>query len=119
MAEGIVLIVDRRRRIAIDLRATDLTTHVLFLATTQLRILWILKAGELTTEGQQHIARRTLTVFSNDDLCHTTQVASVLVLIDVIILRTMNKQHHIRILFNGSRLTQVRELWAFSFQTLA
>ena len=46
------------------------------------------------------------------------QVASVIILIDMIVLRTVYEQYHVGILLDGSRLTQVTQLWALSFQSL-
>ena len=46
------------------------------------------------------------------------QVATIVVLIDMVILRAMNEQYHVGILLDGSRLTQVRQLRALTFQSL-
>ena len=83
----------------------------------QSTVLRVLEARKLTTEGQQHITRRTLTVLGNDNLRHAVQVAPVVVLIDMVILRTVYEQHHIGILLDGSRLTQVAQLGTLALQT--
>ena len=57
-------------------------------------------------------------MLGNDDLGHTAKVAPVLVLIDVIILRTVYKQHHVGILLDSSRLAQVGQLGTLALQTL-
>lgn len=65
-------------------------------------------------EGKQHIACRTLTMLSYNNLCFTSQVIALFVLIKVIILGTMNKEHHIGILLDGSGLTKVTQLRTFA-----
>ena len=46
------------------------------------------------------------------------EVVSFFILIDVIILRAVYEEYHIGILLDGSRLTEVTQLWAFSFKSL-
>ena len=46
-------------------------------------------------------------MLGNNNLCHATEVVAILILIDVIVFRTMYKQHHISILLDSSRLTEV------------
>ena len=70
-------------------------------------ILRILKSRVFASEGEQHIADGSFTVLGDDDLCHATQVVACFILIDVVVLRTVNEDDHIRILLNGSGLTQV------------
>ena len=80
-------------------------------------ILRILETSELSAEVQQHITGSALTMLGNDNLRHTTKVAAVLILIDMIVLRTMHEKHHIRILLDGTRLTQVTQLRTLSLKT--
>ena len=82
-----------------------------------MRILRILKARELSAEVQQHITRSTLTVLGNDDLRHSLQVTTILILVDMIILWTMHEEHHIRILLDGSRFTEVTQLRTLTLKT--
>ena len=68
---------------------------------------------------KQHVAGSSLTVLGYDNLRHTVQVSSVLVLIDVIVLGTMHEEHHVGILFDGSRFAQVAQLRAFALKSFA
>ena len=92
--------------LSVDFRASDLTAiHRRPIA--EAAILRILKSRVFATEGEQHIAGGSFTVLGDDDLCHATQVVACFILIDMVVLRTVNEDHHIRILLNGSGLTQV------------
>ena len=99
-------------------RAAQYLAAIIGTLGTQPLVLWILETGVLATEGQQHVASSTLTMLGNDNLCHAVQVASIVVLIDVLILRTVYEQHHIGILLDGSRLTQVAQLRSLTLQAL-
>ena len=102
---------------AIHFAAQNLAT-IIVLRTTKTTVLRILEARELATEGEQHVARSTFTMLGYDNLRHTTQVATIVVLIDMVVLRTVDEQHHIGILLDGSRLTQVGQLRTFALQSL-
>ena len=52
-----------------------------------------------------------------DDLRHTVQVASLVVLEDMVVFWSVDEEHHVGILLDGSRLTEVAQLWSFSFKT--
>ena len=57
-------------------------------------------------------------MLGNDNLRHATKVVALLIVQNMIILRTMHKQHHIGILLDGSRLTKVAQLRTLAFKTL-
>ena len=46
------------------------------------------------------------------------KVIALFVLIYMIVLRPVDKYHHVGILLDGTRLTEVTKLWAFALQTL-
>ena len=58
-------------------------------------------------------------MLGNDDLGHASEVVTALILIDVIVLWAVYEEHHVGILLDGSRLTQVGELWALAVEALA
>ena len=53
-------------------------------------------------------------MLGNNNLGHATKVVAFLVLKNMIILRPMHKTHHISILLDSSRLTQIAQLGAFA-----
>ena len=57
-------------------------------------------------------------MLGDNNLRHTMQVATIIILIDMIILRTVYEKHHIGILLDGSWLTQVTQLRTLTFQSL-
>ena len=81
-------------------------------------LIRVLEPRVLTPKGEQHIACGSLTMLGDDNLCHAMQVVSFLVLIDMVILGTMYKEHHVGILLDGSRFTQIAQLGTLSLQTL-
>ena len=83
----------------------------------EILVFRILEPGKLASEREQHVACGTLTVLGNDDLCHAMQVATVIILIDMVVLGTVNEDDHIGILLDGSRLTKVAELGALALET--
>lgn len=80
-------------------------------------VVRILETGILGPEAQQHIAHRTVTVLGYDDFGHPVQVVSFLVGINLVIFRTVDEAHHIGILLDGSRFTQVTQLRTFPVDT--
>lgn len=77
------------------------------------------EASVFTLEVEQHIACGTLTVLGNDDLCASTEILPVAVLVDVVVLRTVYEEYHIGILLDGTRLAKVAELWALAVESIA
>ncbi len=109
----------RRWQLTVGRPAIHLGTHdFATLLYWSIGIGRILEAGKLATEVEEHISGSTLTVLGDDDLRHTMKVVSLFILIDVIILRTMNEEYHIGILLDGSGFTEVAQLWSLSFETL-
>ena len=107
------------RETTIDTAAQDFaTTIVRLMVSTEALVFRILEAGELTTERQQDVARRTLTVLGNNNLRHAVQVVTLVILIDMVVFRTVHKEHHVGILLDSSRLTEVAQLRALTLQTI-
>ena len=82
-------------------------------------VLRILEASEISLKAQVHIACSALTMLGNNDLSDATQVVSLVVLEDAIVFGTMHEQHHIGILLDSSRLTEIAELRALALVALA
>lgn len=103
--KGVIVLIGGRwvktTALAIDPRTHDLAPQIAWQGS-EMGVLRILKARKLSSERQQHIARRTLTMLGNNNLRHTTKITPVVVLIDMIVFGTMHEEHHIRILLNGS-----------------
>ena len=76
-------------------------------------IFRVLETGILTTKSEQHIAYSTITMLGYDDFSLSAQIATGFVLKDFVVFRSMDKQHHVGILLNGTGLTQVGKLGAF------
>ena len=123
LERGSVIIARRWQRTVIHLAAQDLSAErIIIIVRGQLGEVIIIRIGEagiLATEAQGHIAGSTLTVLGNDDLCHAVHVVTVGILIDVVVLRTVDEEHHVGILLDSSRLTEVAKLRNLSFRTLA
>ena len=56
-------------------------------------------------------------MLGDDNLRHTTQVITTIILINLIVFRTVDKAHHIGILLDGSRFTKVTQLRTFTINT--
>ena len=83
------------------------------------RFVLVLEFRVLTAETQPDGVGSTITVFSNDDLCQTAEVFTGLVIvIEVVVLGSVDEADHVGILLDGTGLTQVRELRRLAFHTL-
>ena len=88
-------------------RANNLTAPHIVRQRCKHCIFRIGKSRVLALESKQYIARRTFTMLGNYNLCFTSKIVSLFIFIQVIVLGTMYKKHHICVLFNGSRFAQV------------
>jgi hypothetical protein len=70
----------------------------------------VLKTGKFVKKVKLNGAGRTMTLFSDDDLCLVAVLDSRVLL--GIVLLAVKKDDHISILFDGARLTKIRKLGA-------
>ena len=88
--------------------------QLLAVASHQTALVEIEESGEMRFEAQSDITHSTISVFGNDNLCDAFEVVAIGILVDFIVLRTVDKAYDVGILLDGSRLTQVAELWSFA-----
>ena len=69
--------------------------------------LQITKSCQFTNKTQLNLSHRTITMLSNDDVGNSFQAHPLGIGHNPILLRTVDKQHHISILLNSSRLSQI------------
>ena len=62
----------------------------------------IIKQGQITLEREAHITHSTITVLGYDNLSYAVQVIVVIILINLIVLRTVDEANYISILLYGT-----------------
>ena len=74
------------------------------------RIVHVGEARLLLEETQVDVAHGAITMLGDDDLSHAGRGHAVFVLVDAIILRTVDESYDVGVLLDGARLAQVRKL---------
>ena len=72
----------------------------------------------LLDKSQWHIRNLTITVLGDDNLGHTRCRHIILIGRKTVVLRTVDECYNVGILLDSSRLSKVRELWAFRTATI-
>src|SRR4051794_28838705 len=72
--------------------------------------LQVRKTGPAGIEAHTHLPDRAIALFGNDEISHVPPGGIVYLLIEIL---TVDKEYHIGVIFQRTRLAQVRELRTF------